>query len=131
MHKVDDVFNLLDREYINPSRDFATFMSQVERLPECSDTSHEEIVMLISFMKGRLVATKKDFLLSSIWNFATFKTFTSKLPPHLFREVYTLVKGNEGKGAGTVEQWEPVLEHLMNSLDFHRNSATYSMERFL
>ena len=56
----------MDREYINPSRDFNTFINQVERLPECSDTSHEEIVMLISFMKGRLVATRNDFLSSSI-----------------------------------------------------------------
>ena len=30
-----------------------------------------------------------------------------------------------------MEQWEPVLNHLMDSLDFHRNSASYSMEKFL
>ena len=35
MHEVEDMFNLLDREYINPSRDFNTFINQVERLPEC------------------------------------------------------------------------------------------------
>ena len=32
MHEVGDVFNLLDREYINPSRDFNTFMNQVEKM---------------------------------------------------------------------------------------------------
>ena len=57
MNLVDEVFCLLDQDYVNPSRDFDDFMNQVARLPACTDTSHEEIVYLISFMKGRYVAT--------------------------------------------------------------------------
>ena len=40
MNSVDEVFRILDQDYVNPSRDFDDFTSQVARLPVCTDTSH-------------------------------------------------------------------------------------------
>ena len=128
---VEDVFKILDDQFINPSRDFDSFAEKLSNLPKCTDESYEETVLLITFLKSKFASTTNDTLSSAIWNYSNYSKFTAKLPPFLEREVFALVVGNANQSCGTPAEWDPVLKHLMNQLTFLRNRPNYNVERFI